>query len=452
MKIKLLTYGMLGMLLVASSCKRQNDESMTNQDPTDQGMLKNGANSLSDNPTDRELLRLTELMVKTPVKKTVNADGDEILQRDMSYYLETTVLPKTASTQSNDQGHDHKDAQLIASLNRPHPSVKSVQKYFNEAAKEFNVPVELLMAIGQVQSNWTQVGESMYGSYGITGIIENQLIQQITEAAGILKVSPQQIKDDARTNIRAAAALLAKYQTNQSPNSLDDWFDATKEVTGLQIPLYKEQLAQRFYELINTGSKSVTLWGEIINIPGVRVDISHKIKEAGNKLTATYSKGGGNTVQALPSSDGVSASEYPGALEDYTTCNYNSRDGNPIQYYFVHYIGTGTYQGAINWFKNCSSQVSAHYVVRNSDGQITQVVREINRAWSQGVDLYNDRGIGTEHEALATNVAMWHSEPMLTAGGNLARNVCDRRAIPKVRAVAAPGINGHGDVKSTACP
>ncbi|HXH98912.1 MAG TPA: N-acetylmuramoyl-L-alanine amidase [Sphingobacteriaceae bacterium] len=452
MKTKFLTYGMLSMLLVASSCKRQNDEASPGQEPNE-SLSQNDPGTWSATPTDQELLRLPELLIKTPVKKTVTAEGDELLQRDMTHYLNATILQKNSSTQSNDHGHDHKDAQLAVSLNRPHPSVKSLQKYFNEAAKEFNVPVELLMAIGQVQSNWTQVSESMYGSWGITGIIENQFTHQITEAAAILKVSPQQIKDDAKTNIRAAAALLAKYQQGTSANNLEDWFEATKKVTGLTDAMYSEQLAQRFYDLIAKGSKSVTLWGEIINIAAVRVDISHKIKEAGNKQTASYSKGGA-TTQAIPTSATVSAAEYPGAIENYApSCNYGSRNGATIGYYFVHYIGTGTYQGTISWFKNCDSNVSSHYVIRNSDGQVTQMVREANKAFTQGVAFYNERGVATEHEALASNLSMWYSDPMLTSGGNLAANVCERRGIPKVRAVAAPGINGHSDVNSgTVCP
>ncbi|MGV3509318.1 MAG: hypothetical protein ACO1N7_08525, partial [Sphingobacteriaceae bacterium] len=119
MKIKFLTYGILSMLLVASSCKRQ-DEVLPEEAP-EQTSSKNDPGTLSANPTDQELLRLPQVMVKTPVKKTVTAEGDELLQRDMSYYLETTVLPKISSN-DGEKGHDHKDAQLAASLNRPHPS------------------------------------------------------------------------------------------------------------------------------------------------------------------------------------------------------------------------------------------------------------------------------------------------------------------------------------------
>jgi uncharacterized lipoprotein YddW (UPF0748 family) len=127
-----------------------------------------------------------------------------------------------------------------------------------------------------------------------------------------------------------------------------------------------------------------------------------------------------------------------------------------IKYYFVHYIATGTYQGAINWFKDCAtpSNVSAHYVIRNNDGQVSQVVAENDRAWSQGVSSYNDLGIGVEHEVLATNLAMWDSEPMLVSAANLCINVCNRRGIPKIRRVnnGDAGIYGHSDVRVTDCP
>ena len=151
--------------------------------------------------------------------------------------------------------------------------------------------------------------------------------------------------------------------------------------------------------------------------------------------------------------------DYPTAIENYTTCsnNFGTRT-NPsdIRYYFIHYIGVGTYAGAISWFHTCSPQpsgVSAHYVVR-VDGQITQVVKEVNRAYSQGVNEYNQRGIGVEHEAIVTNLLMWESEPMLNSMAALARNVCDRNGIPRVRRAVNgdPGIYGHSDVRATDCP
>ena len=391
-------------------------------------------------PTDAELLALCNKYVTTPIYKTVKPNGDVFLQRNMSPYLHATLIKANDPPPSNrDFGHDHKDAMLEAFLNRPHPSVATLTKYFTDAATEFNVPVSLLMATAQVQSNWAQVSESMYGSWGVMGVIENNYIHQITDAAQMLQVSSDQIKNDAQTNIRAAAALLAHYQSSLPPaNTLIDWFAALKELTGLTDEKMKAELATRIFQVINEGSKTVSLWKEIININAFTINVPEE----------ATSQRGSSTAR-------IESVDYPLAIENYTTCNYGTRPaGYVIKYYFVHYVGTGTYQGAISWFKDCSSDVSAHYVIRNSDGQISQVVAEVNRAFSQGVTEYNNNGIGVEHEVIATNLSMWDSEPMLVAAGKLCANVCDRRTIPKVRRAVNLdwGIYGHSDVRSTDCP
>lgn len=392
-------------------------------------------------PSNNELLALVNRYVQTPLKKTVTPQGDVFLQRDMTAYLKTNIMQAPqVSPAEKDHGHDHKDEMLLQFLNRPHPSVATMEKYFQDAANEFAVPAILLKASAQVQSNWAQVSESIYGSWGVMGLIENKFVQQISKAASLLNVSTDEIKNDAKTNIRAAAALLAHYQQGSPATSLEDWFEATKSLTGLWDAELKRSLALRIYDVVKNGSKTVTLWGEIIFIEPTDFSLSKSLTES---------------VVRTSASQRTQAVDYPNAVANFTTCNYNSRPaGSVIKYYFVHYVATGTYQGAINWFKDCSSNVSAHYVIRNNDGEVSQVVAEANRAWSQGVSHYNDLGIGVEHEVLATNLSMWDSNPMLAAAANLCKNVCNRQGIPTVRRVTNgdPGIYGHSDVRATECP
>ena len=392
-------------------------------------------------PADAELMGLVNKYVQTPVKKIVQPNGDVFLQRNLSGYLHANLKSVTEEPGTADKGHQHNDELLEVFLNRPQPSVATLKKYFEQAAKEFNVPLEILMASAQVQSNWAQVSESMYGSWGVMGIIENSYIQQISAAASLLKTTPEKIKNDARENIMAAAALLAQYQKNKNHTSLDDWFEAVRQLTGLTNEKMKTELAVRIYELIKTGSKTVTLWGEIIYLPPVT---DKKILED-------------VVMPPTIAPDAITAVDYPNAVESYSTCasNYGTRPaGAVINFYFVHYIALGTYQGTISWFSNCASGVSAHYVIRNSDGQIAQVVAEAGRAFSQGVTVYNNEGIGTEHEVLVANLTMWDSKPMLAAAASLAADVCNRNAIPKVRRVTngERGIYGHSDVRATDCP
>lgn len=387
-------------------------------------------------PTDEALGALVNKHITTPVQRIVKANGEVFLQRDLNNYFQASLQ---RSTPMQDHGHNHNDEMLREFLNRPQPSVGTFNNYFNAAAQEFNVPVALLKATAQVQSNWAQVSESMYGSWGVMGLIENRFIQQISLAATLLQVPVDAIKNDAKTNIRAAAALLAHYQ-QQPANTMEGWFDALVKLTGLTDDAMSRELAQRIYDVVSNGSKTISLWGEIINIDPVDVQLSKAQAEP------LADRGNGNQTEAV---------DYSGAISNFTTCNFNSRpSGYQIKYYFVHYVGTGTYQGAISWFKDCSSSVSAHYVIRNSDGQVSQVVQESNRAWSQGVTEYNDNGIGVEHEAIVTNLSMWDSEDMLRSAAKLTRDVCLRNSIPLVRRVnnGDPGIYGHSDVRATDCP
>jgi uncharacterized lipoprotein YddW (UPF0748 family) len=395
--------------------------------------------------SDSSLLALVKKYVHTPIKKTFSVDGDVYLQRDLTEYLHANIL-KAPMVEPFDQdhGHNHNDEMLRTYLNRPHPDVATINKYFIEAAKEFNVPVNILRASAQVQSNWAQVSESFYGSWGVMGLIENKFIQQISQAASLIHADASAIKNNARTNIRAGAALLAFYQQGKPQDAeLENWFEAVKLLTGLRDPTMKNDLALRIFDVMKSGSKTVTLWGELISIDPVNVSLPKSLRTAGaNTKIAT-------TTQR------TNAVDYPNAVTNFTTCNFNNRPtGSVIKYYFVHYVATGTYQGAVSWFKDCSSEVSAHYVISNNDGEVSQVVAEHDRAWSQGVTSYNDFGIGVEHEVLATNLSMWDSEPMLVAAANLCVNVCNRNAIPKVRRVTNgdAGIYGHSDVRATDCP
>lgn len=50
----------------------------------------------------------------------------------------------------------------------------------------------------------------------------------------------------------------------------------------------------------------------------------------------------------------------------------------------VIHITEGSASGAIAWFKNIKSQVSAHYIVKKT-GEIVQVVSPDNTAWHAGI-------------------------------------------------------------------
>lgn len=122
--------------------------------------------------------------------------------------------------------------------------------------------------------------------------------------------------------------------------------------------------------------------------------------------------------------------DYPNAIWNPAgSCNYmTGRNGVAVTNVTIHYT-QGTYAGAISWFQNCTvngnsgSQVSAHYVIRSVDGQVTQMVREADKAWHVGIA--NGYTIGIEHEAYG-NVADFFTTAMYQSSAALVRNICSR--------------------------
>jgi N-acetylmuramoyl-L-alanine amidase/Secretion system C-terminal sorting domain/Fibronectin type III domain len=100
--------------------------------------------------------------------------------------------------------------------------------------------------------------------------------------------------------------------------------------------------------------------------------------------------------------------------------NFSSRGATAISAVTIH-TTQGSYAGSISWFQNTASQVSAHYVIRSSDGQVTQCVLESNKAWHVGNE--NPYTIGIEHEGYIAD-ATWYTTAMYTSSAALVRDIC----------------------------
>lgn len=148
---------------------------------------------------------------------------------------------------------------------------------------------------------------------------------------------------------------------------------------------------------------------------------------------------------AWAQADYPSALWNPAYIGNYSTSNRPST--YPISYVVIH-IMEGTYNGSISWFQNPSSNVSAHYMIRSSDGQITQMVREKDIAYHAGVTLYNQRGIGIEHEATSSS-ASWYTDSMYWSSARLTRYLLNKYSVPLNRT----NVLGHRETgRATSCP
>ena len=102
-------------------------------------------------------------------------------------------------------------------------------------------------------------------------------------------------------------------------------------------------------------------------------------------------------------------------------CNWEPRT-KEVSAVVIHYT-EGSYAGCISWFQNCEAEVSAHYVIRSADGQVTQMVREQDKAWH--ARTANGYTIGIEHEAFG-DIWSYFTEAMYRSSADLVRNICSR--------------------------
>lgn len=109
----------------------------------------------------------------------------------------------------------------------------------------------------------------------------------------------------------------------------------------------------------------------------------------------------------------------PALWNPAATCNFSSRAGTAISAITIHTV-QGSYTGCISWFQNCSAGVSAHYVIRSVDGQVTQMVNEADKAWHVGTE--NPYTIGYEHEGYVSDPS-WYTIEMYNSSADLSRDV-----------------------------
>lgn len=141
----------------------------------------------------------------------------------------------------------------------------------------------------------------------------------------------------------------------------------------------------------------------------------------------------------LTSSALINSVDYGPAIWDpAASCNYSSRNGSQITAVTIHFV-QGTYAGCISWFKNCSASASAHYVVRSSDGQVTQMVLEANKAWHVGTE--NPYTVGIEHEGYISS-ATWFTNAMYNGSAALSKDICSSNNINPLRTYYGPSCSG----------
>ena len=141
---------------------------------------------------------------------------------------------------------------------------------FEKAAREFNVPAQILEGISFAETRWEHLtwpeGETvspengMPHSYGIMSLWDNKFFgHNLIEAARLIGKTPEDLKRDPLDNMRGAAAYLRQlYEKTPKPagtteGDLESWRYAIADYTGIPEPDLKHQHALSVYEYLSQG-------------------------------------------------------------------------------------------------------------------------------------------------------------------------------------------------------
>ncbi|MDP9456677.1 MAG: hypothetical protein M3Q60_13075 [Actinomycetota bacterium] len=162
-------------------------------------------------------------------------------------------------------------------------AASDLEREFGEAAKEYGVPVEILLAMGYVNTRWEmpppeasnyEDGElEGRGTYGIMALVRNPSADTLGEAARLTGIPESELKTDRRANILGGAALLARSQ-GEKPPKLNEWFGAVngeggngktyEAVAGVGGgDLYVDQVI----ETLRSGAEAKISTGETVALP-----------------------------------------------------------------------------------------------------------------------------------------------------------------------------------------
>lgn len=137
------------------------------------------------------------------------------------------------------------------------------------------------------------------------------------------------------------------------------------------------------------------------------------------------------------------AVDHPGAAwQPASRSNYtpsNRPRAHPLDHVIIHVAQT-TYSGTLSVFRNPGKKVSAHYVLRSSDGHVAQCVRVRHRVARGELDS-NTRSTGIEHEGRVDQPG-YFTDTLYERSARLTAAICGRHGIPRNRA----HIIGHLEV------
>jgi hypothetical protein len=305
---------------------------------------------------------------------------------------------------------------LLACAPGEQPAPEDLEAVFHLASAEHDVPRDLLVALAYAQTRLDdRAGQSSRNrSVGIMDLsLEPGTPASAQRASDYLGLPVETIMLDRVANVRAGAWLLSdlaeerQAHTGEAIDTMMEWYPVVEDFAGLDDAEAANSFAAQVYDILELGLVVETPEGEWLQIE------PHVFEWRDGERYAT-------------SGSALSSSFVAASSANYTN---SSRSASSIDTVVIHTV-QGSYSGCISWFQNSSAQSSAHYVVRSSDGEITQMVDEQDIGWHAGHWETNERSVGIEHEGYVEAPGTWYTDAMYRSSAALVKDICIRNGFP----------------------
>lgn len=313
----------------------------------------------------------------------------------------------------------------------PGLALAGIDADFTAAADEFGVPSQLLQAIGHVETRWEMVqGEEEFEgrapAFGVLALRGDQLAR----AAVLAEVSLEAAKTDRRAHLRAGAALLSSYadELDIDRSDLAAWAPAVARLSDItDEAALAGYIHDDIYAALRAGVTARDLAGAAVASMAPSLDVFPDFADPPNPTFAPGPDYAASVWRASP--------------------NYSARPSGNIGKVAMVIIHSceGGYSGCWGWLVNSSAGVSAHYVVKEDGSEISQLVKESNKAWHIGAsykcslngnldcwrDGYNANSftVGIEHAGYASQ-ASWNAN-LIDKSAKLVCDITKGHGIPR---------------------
>ncbi|MBK9752097.1 MAG: N-acetylmuramoyl-L-alanine amidase [Nannocystis sp.] len=321
--------------------------------------------------------------------------------------------------------------------------LKGIDAEFMAAAAEFDVPPEILKAVGYTESQWQMVeGQEEFEGYAPAFGTMALRGANVSDAASLLGVDEDTVRVHRPTNIRAAAALLDQKAKAEKIDRADlgAWAPSIATLSGISDHNAAiSYIHNDVYGLIKNGLVVMDNDGNVISSIEPEPDV-----------TPNYDPPGGPTLATNP--------DYKGAIFRASP-NFSTRPASAsgkVKMVIIHSC-EGAYSGCWGWLVQKKAGVSAHYVVKEDGSEISQLVQEAKKAWhiaatykaslngGKEASLEGTSGnnftVGIEHAGFAKQNA-WNPN-LIDQSAKLVCDITKRNAIPRDKY----HIVGHGQLQ-----